>query len=278
MQPICELNENDYTRFHAAYNVMFNMLEANMFTYVRQSGLDLFRTVMDASEAFRDGKIPAFGEGDMVEWATRIRTGILGVCSSIHHHQEQSLIAVVRQFDKDSAEHVEMKRLFKAVYDRCFAYRLLFRLRHIMVHSTMLAPAMKATAGISEGEKYALVDMRLDRSVFYESSKISAAIKAELRALDEDPSIYELVGEVMPELRDTNREVLALLHPDIDDTCATVREFDALFGGQPGRRALVRQQSPELRPPFETSYQAWPPSVFDYAHARAVSNRVEAEG
>lgn len=268
MERICSLTEQDYARFAEAYKVMFNMIEANMFTYVRQSSLDLLRTVTEASEAFRDGKIPEYGDGDFVEWATRLRTGILGVCSSIHHHQDQSMIAVKRQFGENSAERVSMKNLFNDIYDDCFAYRILFRLRHMMVHSTMLAPAMKAEAGFHNGEKVAFVDMRLDRTVFYESDKISAAIKAELRELDEDPSIYELIGDVMPPLKVTNRELLALLHPDIDNVCDTVRQFDALFDGKPGRRALVQQQSPELRPPFSTGFQAWPPSIFEFAYSR----------
>lgn len=268
MERVCDLSPEDYERFNHAYNVMFDMLVANMFTYVRQSSLDLFRAVTEASEAFRDGKVRLPHGTELIEWGTRIRTAILGVCSSIHHHQEQSYIAVKRKFGEDSPEHIKMKAAFAEIYDGCFGYRALFRLRHIMVHSTMLAAAMNAEARRYQGQNIAFVDMNMDRSVFLESKKISAALKDELRSLDEDPSIYELVGEAVPRLRDTNREVLAILHPEIDDVCATVREFDALFEGKVGDRALIHQQSPELRPPFTTGYNAWSPTVFDFAYAR----------
>ena len=53
----------------------------------------------------------------------------------------------------------------------------------------------------------------------------------------------------------TNRRLVEILHPDIGDICATVVEFDDLFGGQDGVRCISRNRSRELRRPFKFAYQ-----------------------
>ncbi|MFC9840268.1 hypothetical protein ACFVKB_41855 [Rhodococcus sp. NPDC127530] len=115
-----------------------------MFTYARQSSIDLFHTIEKAAGAMLDGKISPTQQPDgMVEWGTRLRTTILAVCSSIHHHQDQSYIEVKRKFGRDSPEHCKVKAVFAEIYDDCFGYRYLFRLRNTKVHYTMLAAAMR---------------------------------------------------------------------------------------------------------------------------------------
>jgi hypothetical protein len=49
-------------------------------------------------------------------------------------------------------------------------------------------------------------------------------------------------------------------------TCAIVREFDALFDGRKGVRAVIHQRFPELRPPFTTGLNSRADNVI--AHAR----------
>lgn len=268
MERVCDLAPEDYERYSGAYKVMFDIMVANMFTYVKQSSIDLFETIKKASDAMRDGEISPMQPDGMVEWGTRLRTAILAVCSSIHHHQDQSYIEVKRKFGKDSPEHRKVKAAFAEIYDDCFGYRYLYKLRNTMVHYTMEAAAMRGEAQLYKGEKIAFVDMQMDRSALLDmKDHLNAPLKEELRSLPGDPSIHEMVGEAVPRLAKTNRELLAILYPEIDDLCAIVREFDALFDGQKGVRAVIHQQSPELRPPFRTGLTSWADNVIANAHA-----------
>lgn len=276
MERVCDLSQADYDRFSSAYKTMFDLLVANMFTYVRQSARDLFQVVTDASDAMRDGEISTTHPDGWVMWATKLRTAILSVCSSIHHHQDQSYIEVVRKFGKESAEHNAMRAAFAEIYDNCFGYRYLYKLRNTMVHYTMLAASMHAEARIYKGKKIALVEMNMDRSALLEQNgHLNKKLREELTSLPEDPSIYQMVGEALPHLRDTNRRILEILYPEIDSICQDVREFDSLFDGREGVRALIHQQSPELRAPFTTGYSAWANEILTLANSRLSA---EADG
>lgn len=264
-----DLNPDEYRRYQAAYKVLLDILVSNLFAYVRQSSLDFMQTVLDASVAFRDGKISYTRPDDTVLWGTRLRTNVLSVCSSIHHHQDQSYIAVIKKFGKDSDQHVAMKSEFANIYDNNFGYRYLYKMRNTMVHFTMMTASMNASAEMRNGEKAGFVDMRMDRSALLEQKDhLNRKLRDELLALSEDPSVHEMVNEALPELRLTNRRVLEILYPEIESYCKTVTEFDALFEGRSGVRGLIHQQSPELRPPFTTGYSAWATQVFLYAYAR----------
>ena len=272
MERVCDLSSADFERFRTAYKTMSDLLIANMFTYVRQCALDFLQLTMDASEAMRDGKVSPTRPDDVVMWGTKLRSSVLSLCSSVHHHQDQSYIEVKRKFGENSPEHLKMKSAFADIYDNCFGYRYLYKLRNTMVHFTMLATGMTATSQMHGDEKVAFVDMYMDRTTLLEQKgHLNQRLRAELQGLTENPSIYTMAGEMLPRLLVTNRRVLEILYPEIDDICATVVDFDSLFEGRTGIRATIHQQSPELRPPFTTGYQAWAGAIFDFAYARTQS-------
>lgn len=64
----------------------------------------------------------------------------------------------------------------------------------------------------------------------------------------------------------TNRKLLSQFPIPGSTTCAIVREFDALFDGRKGVRAVIHQRFPELRPPFTTGLNSRADNVI--AHAR----------
>lgn len=279
MERVCTLSEADYDKYNAAYNVMWDVLMANMFAYVRQSALDLMRTALEASEAMRDGKISPTRPDDVIEWGVRLRSAVLSLCSSIHHHQDQSYISVKRKFGEDSPEHQAMKVAFAEIYDDCFGYRYLYKLRNVMVHYTMLAVKMKGTAQEYQGEPVGVVELHMDRSALLENKRfVNSQLRTELNELEDDPSIYDMAKQALPNLQDTNRKILAILYPEIDQVCEIVREFDAIFEGRPGMRAIIHQQSPELRPPFNTGFTAWAAPVFEFAYSRIQSSTPPTSG
>jgi hypothetical protein len=85
---VTDLSDADYERFSEAVNALHDIHGSNLFAYVRQAGLELVRTVGDAYNAIYENRISHVQPDDIEEWSVRLRTAVLGMCSSIHHHQE----------------------------------------------------------------------------------------------------------------------------------------------------------------------------------------------
>ena len=248
--------EEDYERFSKALNALTDIHGSNMFAYVRHAGLALMREYGEAWKAAYENRISHVQTDDIEEWCIRLRTAVLGMCSAIHHHQEQCYIEVRRKFGEDSPEHEAMKTAFATLYDNCFGYRFLYKLRNAMVHYTMFACGVGAESHRWEGQDLHWFELTLDRSVMLEqSSFLNATLRRELEELSEDPDLIEMMTEAFRELLKTNKRVVEILHPDIGEICTTVVEFDNLFGNQDGVRCISRNRSRELRRPFKFAYQ-----------------------
>jgi hypothetical protein len=263
---VADLSKSDYERFSKALNALADIHGSNLFAYVRHAGLALMREVGEAYKAAYENRISHLQTDDIEEWCIRVRTAVLGMCSAIHHHQEQSYIEVRRRFPDPppdegeeegiSPERAAMKTAFATLYDNCFGYRFLYRLRHAMIHYTMSACGVGAESQRYEGKNYHFFELTLDRSIMLEQrSFLNATLRRELEELDEDPDIVEMMTEAFRELVKTNRRVVEILHPDIAEICATVVEFDNLLGGQDGVRAISRNRSRELKRPFKFAYR-----------------------
>jgi hypothetical protein len=259
---VADLSEQDYERFSKALNALADIHGSNMFAFVLQAGLALAREVGEAYKAIYDNRISNVQTDDMEEWCIRLRTAVLGMCSSIHHHQEQSYIEVRRMFpdppepDAISPEHEAMKTAFATLYDNCFGYRFLYKLRNAMIHYTMFACGVGTESHRYEGQNIHWFELTLDRSILLEQrSFLNATLRRELEDLSEDPDIMVLMREAFEELLKTNKRVVEILHPDIGEICATIVEFDNLFGNQDGVRCISGNRSRELRRPFKFAYQ-----------------------
>jgi hypothetical protein len=259
---VADLSESDYERFSKALNALADIHGSNMLAYVRHAGLALMREVGGAYKAAYENRISHVQTDDIEEWCIRLRTAVLGMCSAIHHHQEQSYIEVRRRFPDPppdesgeegiSPERAAMKAAFATLYDNCFGYRFLYRLRHAMIHYTMFACRVGAESQRYEDENYHFFELTLNRSIMLEQrSFLNATLRRELKELEEDPDIVEMMTDAFRELIKANRRVVEILHPNIGELCATVVEFDNLFGGQDGVRAISRNRSRELRRPFK---------------------------
>jgi hypothetical protein len=269
-EKICDFDAEAYHRYANAYWTVYDIISVNMFVFVKQSALEMFRIWEEASTALREGKISHTDPDSFVEWGTRLRCSILAFCSTIHHHQEQNYIQVKKKFGEDSPEHIKMKTLFGELYDDCFGYRYLYKLRNALVHYSMLALSLKGEARAHQGQTLAMFDVSMDRSVLLDmKGHLNAKLKTELRGLPGDPSVYQMAGEATSLLAELNKKIVAILNPEIDELCSVIREYDAIYEGRLGVRAIGHQQSPEMRPPFTTGYRAMSAKVFKAAHLRA---------
>jgi hypothetical protein len=253
---VADLSESDYERFSTALKALEDIHGSNLFAYVRQAGLAMIREVGEAFKAIHDNRISHVQPDDIAEWCIRLRTAVLGMCSSIHHHQEQSYIAVKRKFGDGSGEHEAMKTAFASLYDNCFGYRYLYKLRNAMVHYSMFAVRVEAESHRHEDKNLHWFELTMDRSILLEQrSLLNATLRRELEQLPEDPDIINMMSDAFRGLLTTNRRIVELLNPDIAEICSTVVEFDNLFGGQGGVRTISRNRSRELRRPFKFSYE-----------------------
>lgn len=252
---VCDLSRADYDRYIDALDTLSDIHLTNIFGAYRQSCLELMRVIGEAYKALYENKISTLRPDDFVDWTVKIRSAILGVCSMIHHHQEQSYDEVIRKFGEDSPEHEAMKVAFGEIYDNCFGYRYLYKLRNCMVHYTMRAVDIGTDSRTHEGQDLRWFEINMKRSVMLKSKKLlNAKLRAELESLDEDPVIIEMQTEAFKALLKTNRRIIEIQYPEIGDICATVREFDALFEGKSGVRAIASSRSAEIRSPFTYTF------------------------
>ena len=250
-----DLSMEDYERFTKAVNVMADIRGNNMFAYVREAGLGLARELGEAYKALYENRISHVQMEEAEQWCIRLRTAVLALCSSIHHHQDQSYIEVKRKYGKDSAEHEAAKAVFAELFDNSFGYRYLSKLRNAMVHYSMFAAGVGMESHRNDGDPIHLVDLTLDRSILLEQSDfLNATLRADLQQHPEDPQIIEMMGEAFSELRLANRKIVEIINPDFGEICSTVVEFDLLFGGQDGVRALSKGSSPIMQPGMQVQY------------------------
>jgi hypothetical protein len=274
---ICDLSEADYTRYIDALDKLSDIHLTNMFGTVRQSALDMMTVVGEAYKALYEDKISTLRPDDFIQWTVRLRTAILGVCAMIHHHQEQSYAEVIRKFGEDSPEHEAMKVAFGEIYDNCFGYRFLYKLRNCMVHYSMRAVDVGTDSRMHEGQDLRWFEINMKRSVMLKPKRLlNATLRAELEALDEDPVIIEMQTDAFKELIKTNRRIIEIQYPEIGEVCATVREFDQLFQGKDGVRGIASTRSAEIRSPFTYTFDPIAGQVIEAARRYGELNSADA--
>ncbi len=277
IEHICDLCDEDYQRYKSAERMLHDIVVANVFTYV-QGSLKVFETVWKGANAALASKEirPNTDPRGATLWNTQLRAAALSLCMSLVYHQEQTYQDVCDRHGTDSQAHQTAKAVFGQLYDSCRGYRYLYGLRNVMVHDKMDAIALSAeiTRGDS-GQTVAMYDLLIDRSVMVESPKLNRNLRDEFAALDENPSLLELLHEVAQRFVDANRELRDITHPDLTQVCQTVVEFDDLFDERPGTRALVHEQSPQVIAGFRFSYTGVPPEVIHFARTYQPGSSVD---
>lgn len=261
-----ELSEQDFNRYRTAYKTLDGILVENLFTYYDRAFRSLVTMWKDTCTEFASAAFQLDGYTDKsVELGVRFRTAVLNLVSMLCYHQERTYEEICAKFGKDSPEHQAAKEIFGALYDGYFGYRYLYKLRNVMIHDSIRAVTLSIEAHANRGNPFAFVDLMMHRDSLIKSKKINQTLKAELASKPGDPSIIQMAMEFHRALRDANRRLLRILHPDLTDVCNTIREFDALFEGKDGVRGLIHQQSPEVRAPYTTGFTPWAGEVVMFA-------------
>ena len=263
-----DLTKSEFDRYKGAYDVLDDILVANLFTYYVVAVKSLVKMWQEANEELATSPLPISGGKDyMIELSARLRGAVLSLVSMLCYHQERTYEELCEKYENNGPEHLAAKQIFGKLFDDYFGYRYLYLLRNIMIHDTMFAVSITGEAYANNGNPFGVINLDLDRSVFLDSEKIKAPLKAELASKPGDPSIIQMFMEIHREMRTANRKLLTILHPDLTSVCETVLEFDALFDGRDGTRGLIHQASPELRAPFTTGFTAWAGDIIMFARS-----------
>jgi hypothetical protein len=254
-----ELTESDHQRYAAAYRELNSVLNTNVFTYMKATLRGYFEALENDMHELASGAIRVDVPDDVVRIGIRMRSAVLAFCSALHFHQEHNYKEVIRLHGEGSHAHKRIQRVFNRLFEKSFEYRLLYYTRNSMVHDTLETIAISATAFMHEGQIRAVSVPTIDLSAIIElNDEVPAKFKDQLRSMDENPTVTEVVKSAFPLVAEANERILNYLHPNIDQSCATVREFDDLFESQSGVRCLSDRRSTNQPPPLKFSQQAWP--------------------
>lgn len=263
---------NDYERYKWGYKAIYELLFGSVYTYFTSSRSLLRSTVMAANHAFDAGMVqPNSSPDTFIPWLTSLRAGALSLCSSVAYHQEQLLQRTSAAHGKSGDSHAQVKGIFNRIYDDHPSYRFMCRLRNVMVHDSMEAVSVSAKRTLVGGQVQTKVDVTIDRA-FIALSDMTEQVKAEIVGLKENPSVLALADAVAGPLATANNQVEAVLYADTSAAYQAVVEFDDLFGGKPGLRAMAVDPDGAPRPHIPR-YTPWSQQVIDFARQQVEVSR-----
>ncbi|MGH3724612.1 MAG: hypothetical protein ACRDUS_10880 [Mycobacterium sp.] len=266
-EQICTLSIDDYTHYKHAYKQISGLLFGSVYTYFTSSKSLLRSTVLAANQASDAGLIqPNSAPDTFTTWLTSLRATALSLCSSVAYHQDQMLRRIENAYGPGSAEYNQVADQFHGLYDGYAGYRFLCRLRNVMVHESMEAVTAAVKQILVSGHIQSRFRVTIDRS-FIAQSEMKRAVKAEIVGLSENPDLLDLADEITESLAAVNTTIETLLLDSMSTAYQAVVEFDDLFGGKPGLRAITN--SPDDGPgPHVPSYMPWSQQVVDLARGR----------
>ncbi|GAS98575.1 uncharacterized protein RMCC_5540 [Mycolicibacterium canariasense] len=264
---ICVLPVEDYTRYRQAYKQVSGVLFGSIYTYFASSKSLLHSAVMAANQAADAGLIqPNSAPDTFATWLTSLRGTALSLCSSVAYHQDQMLRRIEKAYGEDSNTYSQVAGQFHDLYDGYAGYRFLCRLRNVMVHESMEAVTAAVKQILVGGHIQSRFRVTIDRS-FIAQSDMKKAVKTEIVGLRENPDLLELADAITEPLTTVNTAIETLLLDNMSSAFQAVAEFDDLFGGRPGLRAIAN--SPDDGPgPHVPAYMPWSQQVIDIARRR----------
>ncbi|WP_405142251.1 hypothetical protein OG589_33855 [Sphaerisporangium sp. NBC_01403] len=208
-------------------------------------------------------------------WQRSVICSALTFAASLHIHQERSMAQAKRLHGAESDEWLRLKRLFNREYDSYAGYRLTYRLRNVMIHHSvecvglhLSAQEERSSGGIVLADRYsATARLVREQCVATDKKYLSAAIRKELVAMDDDPDLLPLFRDALASIHRISRDGFGILNPDLDADLARLCDLDLLFGDRIEGRALARMVLLDATPPRRLSmpHTVLNPEIFLYA-------------
>lgn len=229
-----ELDRPDYDKHVGAHGRVADAVDGDLAVYA----VAALEQINAMAAGIEQHMVMASGPlGPTVGNALRssIAGAVLTFCAAVHLYQEQTEAAVVRHFGDGSAEHTLISRRFSIAYDSSLAYRLIYRLRNILVHHSMKSIGMSLSAQLEPTafgprRKIASVSVPLVRSEFLATrTGLSTRLRQEVAGLDSDPDIRDLAASALAALLELRQDSMELIHPRLAADCAHLVSIARLY-------------------------------------------------
>ncbi|WP_434513171.1 hypothetical protein [Clavibacter nebraskensis] len=229
----------------------------HLWTEVRELDLGEFDAANDAlSAVYRLTRglnaFPAFAWGDLdtakteflrqvhrngqfSEWmASLIEYRVIIFSTAVKLYQEQVLTQA--KHAADEALYPQLKAMFSEVYDRSFAYRVLYSIRNAFHHGDRRIISLKGTSrlkGPSGGDIETDGVALLDKAAFA-AGESNGAVRREIRELGEDIEVdlFRLSSQTFSEIEQLSDRIIPLLHPDAPQAAAVLAGYFRELDGQ----------------------------------------------
>ncbi|WP_102161184.1 hypothetical protein [Zhihengliuella halotolerans] len=229
--------------------------------------------VRQAVQMICEASLSSRPETGSPEWFSFMTYRLLNACAAIKMYDEHARIQIERRTSKDSPEVRQLAAIFSETYDAHLSYRLLFKLRNILVHT--VTPGLihfrvehELLEPIPNGGTRSRVQLTLNRSTFSTLPKVAPSIRNEVAGLDSDPDLIACCRQVSPVIEALHDRVLPILRPeleaDLDTLTGFYREARAL-GGSPILLRPARFDPTKIKPGDNftlTGPIQYPPSLF----------------
>jgi hypothetical protein len=265
-------HHSTYKRYEDAYSRVADARDGDLSVYAVSALNQIDGMVRQIETLVTTSSVPAV-TASAGEWSRTVAGAVLTLCSSVHLFQEQTEAAVARHFGSDSAEHVRIQERFAAAYDSSFEYRLMYRLRNVLVHHSMKSVGLRFKARLEQDpdgteRKVAHIELPLVRRTFLGTRKgVSAAIRREPEGLDSEPDVRDLGASAIAAIHALRQDSMDLVHPRLGPDCEVLIELSQQFPPwSEADRALVQVTVENGVPQFP--HVSLRREVLDYAEAQ----------
>jgi hypothetical protein len=173
-------------------------------------------------------------EGQFSEWMpSLIEYRVINFSTAVKLYQEQ-VLAQARNAADDTLQ-AQLKAMFSEVYDRSFAYRVLYSVRNAFHHGDRRLISLSGTSRMTgptgedvETEGVAL----LDKNAFA-SGGSNGAVRKEIRELAQDVEVdlFDLSSQTFSEIERLSQRIAPLLHPNAPQAAAVLAGYFRELGG-----------------------------------------------
>jgi hypothetical protein len=265
-----QLAPEQYSEYLKALGHIQNSANGGLLVYVQQSQINLESAIDQMRELVPKLKMPV-QSASANSWFINIACLVLTFCSALHLYQEQTLEEVRRTFGRSSPELKRVAEIFSHAYDTSFEYRLLYRLRNVLVHHSLGSVGFEISSKEDRSPSGLIIHKHtvrapLKREIFLAAKKgASATLRHEVESLDGDPDLVGICADAMTALGRIHDEISLLVRPSLREDALLIRDLDTLFDGHPGARALAKFDEWPPRYPMQVPISYIPSEIFEHA-------------
>ncbi|WP_032408222.1 hypothetical protein [Rhodococcoides fascians] len=241
-RPIADLSPDQYDRFSDAYATLAACRDESMFNFVRACVMDLIDYIVKVGNtAIETRSVPRTDErgSDVGEY---VRTLSLSASNAFFVYRDhRTHAAKVLSEKRGDSTKTTIKSMLDDLNANCFGYRWLLELRNALMHMDLRSVSFSVKVSANAEPSFTL---NMDREQVLQTNNLknarNAALREELKALPDDPSVIDLLQEALPAIAETEREVLKALYPESvrRDAGLVVCELIDLFEGRRGTYCL----------------------------------------